>query len=372
MDVAAAEATSATLRDWFERQLGGPDHDARDVRIEGLDRAELGHSAETILLTLVWSARGQQRRRDVVIRMRPPAPGLLEPYDLERQFRILRALEPTPVRSPAVYWYEGTGEVLGREFYVMERLDGTVYERGVPPELDDAPDRIARMSRGVVEQIAAIHRVDLEQAGLGFLGDGHDFLDRQLEHWGGEMRRVQRGPLPALERLLAELRAQQPEQSQTITLVHGDPKPGNFAFVDDEVSAVFDWELTTVGDPLADIGWAEVNWTTPGSFTIRPGGLTTDELVARYEELSGIPVVHREWYRAFQGFKLCVIMFVGAMLFDQGASDDLRLAYMGMAVDMFTKPALAELGVDDDLEPGPVTARDERVRDVQARASDHS
>jgi aminoglycoside phosphotransferase (APT) family kinase protein len=302
-----------------------------------------------------------------VLRARPPAPGLLEPYDLERQFRILRALEPTPVRAPKVYWYEGSGEILGREFYVMERLDGTVYEQGVPAELSDAPERIARMSRSVVEQIAAIHRVAPEQAGLGFLGDGTHFLDRQLEHWASEMHRVQRGLLPALERLLAELIAQQPEPSRTVTLVHGDPKPGNFAFVDDEVSAVFDWELTTLGDPLADIGWAEVNWTTPGSFTIRPGGLTTDELVELYEELSGIPVVHREWYRAFQGFKVCVIMLVGAMLFDRGVSDDLRFAYMGMAVDMFTKPALAALGVDDDIEPGPVTARDERVRQVQER-----
>ncbi len=64
-----------------------------------------------------------------------------------------------------------------------------------------------------------------------------------------------------------------PEQCPTVTLVHGDPKPGNFAFADDEVSAVFDWEMTSVGDPLADIGWAECNWTTPGSFTSRPGAL---------------------------------------------------------------------------------------------------
>ena len=359
----AADDTSTALRDWFAAQLPGAD----DVRIEGLDRVELGHSAETLLLTLAWSERGVEQRRDVVLRMRPPPPGLLEPYDLERQFRILRALEPTPVRAPKAYWYEGTGAVLGREFYVMERLDGTVYERGVPAELDDAPARIARMSLGVIEQIAAIHRVDPEAAGLGFLGDGREFLTRELEHWGGEMRRVQRGPLPALERLLAELIARQPEQSRRITLVHGDPKPGNFAFVDDEVSAVFDWELTALGDPLADIGWAEVNWITPGSFTIRPGGFTTDEFVARYEELSGIPVVHREWYRAFQGFKMCIIMLVASMLFDQGVSDDPRFAYMGMAVDMYTRPALASLGVDDELEPGPVTAREERMREVQAQ-----
>ena len=78
-----------------------------------------------------------------MLRARPPEPGLLEPYDLEQQFRILRALEPTPVRSPKVYWYEGTGEVLGRQFYVMERLGGTVYEQGVPGSCRRCRQRIA-------------------------------------------------------------------------------------------------------------------------------------------------------------------------------------------------------------------------------------
>ena len=97
----------------------------------------------------------------------------------------------------------------------------------------------------------------------------------------------------------------------------------------------------------------------------------TDELVELYEDLSGIRVVHREWYRAFQDFKMCVIMLVGAMLFDRNVSDDVRFAYMGMAVDMFTKPALAALGVDEHIEPGPATAREERIREVQERGRGH-
>src|SRR6185503_5636506 len=88
-------------------------------------------------------------------------------------------------------------------------------------------------------------------------------LDRELDHWSGEMHRVQRGSLPALERLLEELRATKPQPCPTVTLVHGDAKPGNFAFVGDEVSAVFDWEMTTVGDPLTDIGWMELRVKRP-------------------------------------------------------------------------------------------------------------
>ena len=144
--------------------------------------------------------------------------------------------------------------------------------------------------------------------------------------------------------------------------MHGDPKPGNFAFSGDEVSAVFDWELATVGDPLTDVGYLECMWTFPTSFTSRPEALTPDQLVERYEELTGIRVRHRDWYRAFAGFKLAVITLVGAMLFDSGMTDDLRMANMGFAVHLFTTTALRELGITEPLEAGPVTARPERLR----------
>ena len=126
-------------------------------------------------------------------------------------FDILRALEPTPVRAPRALWIDESGDVFGRPFYVMERLEGTVYEREIPVELANAPERIHRMSERVIEQIAAIHLVDVKATGLDALGDGHDFLDRQLDHWEGEIHRMQRGPLPALEQLLRSLREQQPE-----------------------------------------------------------------------------------------------------------------------------------------------------------------
>jgi aminoglycoside phosphotransferase (APT) family kinase protein len=245
-------------------------------------------------------------------------------------------------------------------------MKGTVYERSVPEDLAAAPDRIRRMSESIVAQIAAIHSVDLRATRLAAIADGRDHLERELQHWAGEMRRLQRGPLPALERLLTELCERRPDQSPTVRLVHGDPKPGNFAFAGDEVSAVFDWEMATLGDPLADVGWAESLWRTPGSFTSLPGALTPDELVARYEELTGIRVRHRAWYRAFQQLKLTVILFVGGMLFDGGFTDDLRLAEMGLVVHPMTRRALRELGIDEELEPGPVSPREERIRAVRS------
>ena len=350
------------LATWFADNVPN----AQGVRIEGLDRAEMGHSAETFLLTLRWTDGAGHHCDDVVIRLRPPAPGLLEPYDLKRQFDVLRGLEATPVRAPRAYWLEPSGQVLGQEFYVMERRPGTVYERDVPEELATDPERIHRMCEGIIEQIAAIHSVDLQATGLQSLADGHGYLERELEHWTGEIRRVQRGPLPALERLVRTIRAQQPDQISARTLIHGDPKPGNFAFEGSEVSAVFDWEMATIGDPLADIGWAEVLWTMPGSFTSRPGALSTDEFVARWEGLTGMETRNRAWYRAFQALKMAVILLVGGHLFDAGHSDDVRLLDMTYAIEPITRVALHDVGIDEHFDPGPVLPRQERIREAKA------
>ena len=109
------------LSNWLCEQL--PD---QDLRIEGLDRVEFGHSAEMMVLTILSQANGAEHRQDVVVRLRPRPPALLEPYDLTRQFDILRALEHTPVRVPRALWLEGSGDVLGRPFFVMERVAGKV------------------------------------------------------------------------------------------------------------------------------------------------------------------------------------------------------------------------------------------------------
>ncbi len=347
----------ARLEEWF----GGVVTDADAVSVEGLDRVELGHSAEMFMLTLVVTRQGRDQIHEVVIRMRPPEPGLLEPYDLERQFRILRALEPTAVLAPPALWFEPTGDVLGRPFLVMRRVDGEVFERDVPAGAATDPDLVPRMAMSLIDQLADVHRVDLDATGLHSLGDGRTFLDRELDRWAAELRRVQRGPLPALEQLHDELRRRQPEPTERVTLVHGDPKPGNFAFVGGDVSAVFDWELTDVGDPLADIGYFEVLWQIPAGLAAHPTAPTIDELLARYEERSGIAVRHREWYRAFQVFKLGAIQLVGSMLADSGHWNDPRALGMAVGIQMMTPIGLRDLGLDEHLDLGPIFPRPERV-----------
>ncbi len=349
------------LTEWLRSKL--PDTD--EVRVEGLDRVTFGHSAEMMVLTVVARRDDAEERQDVVLRLRPRPPALLEPYDLKRQFDILRGLVDTHVRAPRVLWLENSGAVLGRPFLIMNRVAGSVYEMETPP--DATPQRIRRMCESMAEQLAAIHSVDLSATGLIALDDGNTHLDREIEHWAHEMHRVQRGTLPALERLLQGLRDSQPTPYPKVTLVHGDAKPGNFAFVDDDVSAVFDWEMTTVGDPLTDIGWMELLWMQPVGITSHEAALTIDEFIGRYEHASGIRVENRSWYRALNAFKMAVICLIGAMLVDQGDSDDPKLVLAAGGTHLLTQVGLADLGITEDLESGPVDIRQERIAELESR-----
>ncbi len=342
---------------WFQAQL--PTADA--VRVEGLETLTLGHSAETLLLTVVSFENGSESRQDVVVRLRPPEPGLLPPYNLKRQFDVLRALDETAVRAPRGLWHEPTGTVLGREFYVMERINGEVYEQTIPDGIEADPDKLRAMCFGIVDQVAAIHLVDLQATGLHTLADGSTFLAREIDHWESEIRRVQRGNLPAIERLLAEVRSRKPEPYPRITLVHGDAKPGNIGFDGAHVTAVYDWELATIGDPLSDVGWLELLWGFPVGLPNVPGAPTVDEAVAHYEQLTGITTQYRAWYRAFQGLKMVVINLVGSMMFESGESNDPRFAMMGLSTHWLTQRILAELDIHDDIAPGPVAPSPDRM-----------
>jgi aminoglycoside phosphotransferase (APT) family kinase protein len=335
--------------------------DAEGVRIVGMTIPGDGHSAETILATLEWETNGADHQQDVVLRVRPPSPCLIEPYDLGRQFEILRALEGTDVLSPRALWMEPTADVLGREFYAMNRLPGEVFEFAPPADADGAT--VARMLESMVEQLAMLHTVDVDSTGLAKLADGRDHLAYETRHWHDQMSRVRRGRFPALERLAQMLRFHQPEPHETISVVHGDAKPGNIAFVGDSVSAVFDWEMATIGDPLTDIGWMETSWPT---WVAAAEGLTMDDLIARYEDLTGIRVRHRAWYRALARFKLAVILLVGGSLFEAGHSDDLLLADAAHIIHPFTIQGLHELGIDDEIDSGPVLPDSERVESVRA------
>ena len=231
-----------------------------------------------------------------------------------------------------------------------------------------ADQTVVRMCQSLAEQLAAIHSVDLKQTGLDTLDDGSDQLDRELNHWAAEMNRVKRGSLPALERLHQALRA---DQARAVS-------PGHFGAWRRQAGQLRlhrrrGQRGLRLGDddggrPLTDIGWLELLWMQPVGINSHPAALTIDALLAHYEATSGIKVHNRPWYRAFNAYKMAVICLIGAMLVEDGHSDDQKLVLAAYGTSLMTKAGLSELGIDEPLDDGPVLPREDRIRQVLGQA----
>jgi hypothetical protein len=132
---------------------------------------------------------------------------------------------------------------------------------------------------------------------------------------------------------------------------------------------VFDWEMSDVGDPLADIGYLDLMWTFPVGITSRPTAPSIEEALARYQDQTGIAIEHRHWYRAFSTYKTAVILLIGSMLFEAGHSNDVRYLEMGLGIGMITHSGLRDLGVTEPLDSGPVLPSPARIEQVRARVA---
>ncbi|MFJ9174377.1 phosphotransferase family protein [Streptomyces sp. NPDC102360] len=245
---------------------------------------------------------------------RPPTGGVLSTaHDMSREWRFQTALAPTPVPVPEPLAYCADTSVTGAEFYVMDFVEGTV---GADRDAVRDWPRSARRRAGtsLVEVLADLHRIDPLAAGLGDMARPRGYVERQLHRW---QRQVHRSGAPDLELLDAvhdALLARVPEQRSGI--VHGDFRPGNLSFgPDGTVVAVFDWELATLGDPLADLGWLVSTWEQPGD-TVPPttagpstasGFCDRAELVDTYAKLSGLDVSDLPYYVAFSRWRSACI-----------------------------------------------------------------
>ena len=305
------------------------------------ERIGEGHSNITFLV----------RRDDTrVVLRRPPRPPLPpSAHDVLREARLLRALEPTPVRVPPVLAACDDESVLGVPFYVMEEMHGSVITSEIPPALDD-PAELRRLSEELVDRLVEIHSVDWLACGLDGYGKPTGYLERQLRRFSGLWDHNKTRELPVVEEVRDWLAANLPESPQS-TIVHGDYRLGNVMVADDppaRLVAIFDWELSTIGDPLADLGYFTVTWTEAddpddtsfaslSAATRRPGFMTRAELIGRYEEKSGRSMSAVNWYQALALWKAAVFMEGNYKRFSMGASDDPYLGLFDKGV-----PALAE------------------------------
>ena len=296
---------------------------------------------------------------ETVIVRRPPLGRLLpSAHDMTREHRVLSALQDTDVPVPRVLALCDDPEVAGAPFYVMAEVEGEVYRE---------PEQTAQLSPGqrgaladdLVEVLARIHAVDLDATGLRDFGRPDGYLERQLRRWSAQWEASRTRDVEGMPDLLAALAQEQPTQTAT-TLVHGDYRLDNTLVTLDaqphgtpRVAAVVDWELSTLGDPLADLATWLTYWSGPGEdgsavpvapgLTAHEGFPTGDEIAERYAARTGGDLSHLAFYRAFADWKLAVILEGVHSRYLAGKSMGEGYDRAGPAVPLLVERALGRL-----------------------------
>jgi len=261
---------------------------------------------------LTFLVRGADGQRFVL--RRPPMGHVLPTaHDMAREHRIVTAVGRTSVPVPRTLGLCTDEAVNGAPFYVMEYVDGVVLDSPARAAVL-TPDRRRLTAEHLIDVLADLHAADVDEIGLGDLARRDGYVERQLSRWSKQWERSRTRDVPAVEEVAERLAAAVPEQ-QGVAIAHGDFRFGNCIVDVDraEVVAVLDWELCTLGDPLADVGYLGVYWGVPGEEgrhndpTGAPGFPTYAEIVERYAARTGRDVSQIGYYRAFSAWRLAVI-----------------------------------------------------------------
>jgi aminoglycoside phosphotransferase (APT) family kinase protein len=270
--------------------------------------------------------------RSFVLRRPPLGSTLQSAHDMGREHRVLEALVPTAVPVPRPLAFCEDPSINGAPFYVMEHLDGPVLRNSTDVEAVFAAEQRAELTWSLIDTLAEIHRLDPDAVGLGTLGRREDYLGRQLRRWKRQYDEVRARDIPAVDEVHRRLVARQPRQ-QRDTLVHGDYRIDNVVFSGDRpaVAGVLDWELCTLGDPLADLGGMFVHWTHPGENADHmlwdppsrlPGFPTRTAIAERYAAATGFDVSGIAYYEAFAYWRMACISEGVYARFRDGAMGD--------------------------------------------------
>lgn len=330
------------VTEWFEAHAPAVDPPLRFDLIAG------GHSNLTFRVT-------DEAGRRWVLRRPPLGQVLATAHDMSREHRIISALAPTDVPVAPTIGLCTDEDVNGAPFYVMDFVDGLIVrsaESGAPL----SPEDRRRAGESLVDTMVKIHAVDVDAVGLGDLGRREDYIARQLTRWYRQWNASKTRELPAVDEVHDHLIANLPPQLES-TIVHGDYRLDNCMIrPDGEVAAVLDWEICTLGDPLADLGLLMVYWSDPDDAgagllspaTALPGFPTRAELVERYAERSGRDVSNLSAYVAFGYWKLACIVegvyarYVGGSM---GTSDPAAFEPFKLQVEHYADSARRHLGL---------------------------
>lgn len=291
-----------------------------------------GHSNLTYLVRI--------GSREVVLRRPPFGSKVRSAHDMSREFRVLSKLHAAFPAAPKALLYCDDLSVLKAPFYLMEPIRGMILRRDLPPGLSFSPETAQRLSETFIDNLASLHSLDYAAIGLGDLGKPQGYLERQVRGWIERYHNSRTHDLPEVQ-LISNWLTQRMPFSQRTALVHNDYKYDNVVLDPADVTkiiGVLDWEMSTLGDPLTDLGTALAYWTDPkdpdelqeiGSApTTLPGTLTRSQCVKRYADATGRDTSEMVFYLAFARFKVAVIIQQIYFRYAQGLTQDARFASM--------------------------------------------
>jgi aminoglycoside phosphotransferase (APT) family kinase protein len=294
---------------------------------------------------------------ELVLRRPPLGPVPPKAHDMAREYRWLAALNPVFPLAPRPYLLCDDAAVIGSVFYVMERRRGVVVRAEEPMPLRDHPEARRRVSEALVDTLADLHRLDVTTDPLAALGKPAGFVDRQVRGWSERWKRSKLDDLPEMDALAEWLIARIPPDADPPAVVHGDFKLDNVLLDPLDLGnlvAVFDWEMSALGDPLVDLGLLLTYWapTAPPSqreplptVTDRPGYFTRQEIMDRYAARSGRDVSNIRFYETFALFKLAAVIQQIFYRYKRGQTSDERFANFGDRVEYLARQAVGRAGL---------------------------
>jgi aminoglycoside phosphotransferase (APT) family kinase protein len=307
-----------------------------------------GHSNLTYLVSI-----GQ---RELVLRRPPFGSRVKTAHDMGREYRVLSKLHSFYRLAPKVICCCEDESVLGAPFYIMEPIRGVILRRDPPPGLPFSAETARRLSESFLDNLVALHALDYQAVGLGGLGKPQGYLERQVHGWIERYDGARTNDAPPVERLGEWMKEHMPAASSS-ALIHNDYKYDNLVLGPAELTriiGVLDWEMATIGDPLADLATALAYWVDPQDSedlqAIRwcpstyPGSLSRAQLIERYSRASGRNVSDMAFYLTFARFKVAVIVQQIYYRYREGLTNDPRFAALGQTVEILLRAALHSAG----------------------------
>ncbi|SEN16004.1 Predicted kinase, aminoglycoside phosphotransferase (APT) family [Mesobacillus persicus] len=325
--VRQGEELDLTALEWFLRKnIDGLPYERLEIR-----QFSAGHSNLTYQLKMGdWEA---------VLRRPPLGPVAPKAHDMEREHKIISEIHPlfSPAPNPILFSDDTT--IVGSPFQLMERKHGIVLDTSFPESIKPTEEIGKRLSEIMVDRLAELHSIDYKKTRLGEISKPEGFMERQVHGWINRYQRAKTDEIKEAD-LLTEWLAKHSPKKHEASIIHYDYKFNNAMFNHEltEMVGLFDWEMTTVGDPLADLGVALGYWVqsddpdllkkgfSKPSVTVYPGFLTRNEFIERYAEKSGRDVENINFYLTFAYFKLAVILQQIYYRYKKGQTSDERFS----------------------------------------------